>query len=282
MSQLRRPLEFGSFLTPSAAAPTHVVELAVLAERCDLRLVSFQDHPYQPAFLDSWTLLSFVAARTSSVVLSSNVTNLPLRPPAMIARAGASLDLLSGGRFALALGSGAFWPGIVAMGGPARTSSDAVTALDEAVTVVRELWNTARRDPASFDGRFYRLSEAKRGPAPAHDVPIWLGAYKARGLRMIGTRADGWLPTLSYLDSLDAIDDANAMIDHAAREAGRDPAGIRRMLNLGPDSAHADTLAHLATERGIDTFVLMTDDPDQIRRFGQDTAPATRALITGS
>jgi alkanesulfonate monooxygenase SsuD/methylene tetrahydromethanopterin reductase-like flavin-dependent oxidoreductase (luciferase family) len=95
MSMLRRPVEFGSFITPSAASPASVVELAVLADKSGLDLVSFQDHPYQPAFLDSWTLLSYVAARTTNLMLSSNVSNLPLRPPAMIARAGASLDLFA-------------------------------------------------------------------------------------------------------------------------------------------------------------------------------------------
>jgi alkanesulfonate monooxygenase SsuD/methylene tetrahydromethanopterin reductase-like flavin-dependent oxidoreductase (luciferase family) len=65
------------------------------------------------------------------------VSNLALRPPALMARAGASLDLLSGGRFSLALGSGAFWDAIAAMGGPRRTPGDAVTALGEAMTVVR-------------------------------------------------------------------------------------------------------------------------------------------------
>lgn len=282
MPRLRRTLEFGSFITPSAASPTLVVELAVQSDESGLELVSFQDHPYQPAFLDSWTLLSFVAARTSRIMLSSNVSNLPLRPPAMIARAGASLDLLSGGRFALALGSGAFWEGIVAMGGPRRDPGDAITALDEALTVIRELWDTTHRDGARFEGQFYRLAGAKRGPRPAHEVPVWLGAYRPRGLKMIGTRADGWLPTLAYLDSPDAINDGNDRIDDAASEAGRDPADIRRMLNVTPDLAQPDALARLATERGIDTFVLMTDDPEEIRRFGQEIAPATRKLVEGN
>jgi alkanesulfonate monooxygenase SsuD/methylene tetrahydromethanopterin reductase-like flavin-dependent oxidoreductase (luciferase family) len=281
VSRLRRDLEFGSFLTPSAATPSRVVELAVLAESSGLDLVSFQDHPYQAAFLDSWSLLSYVAARTSRVMLSSNVSNLPLRSPAMLARAGASIDLLSGGRFSLALGSGAFWDGIAAMGGPRRTAGEAISALDEALTVVTELWDTSARGRARFHGRFYELDGAMRGPAPAHPVPLWLGVYKSRGLRLLGTRADGWLPTLSYLDSLDAIDSCNAQIDEAAREAGRDPADIRRMLNVGPEDAEAESLAHLATERGIDTFVLMSDDPDGIRRFGEVTAPATRALVQG-
>lgn len=82
------------------------VALARLSERAGLDLVTFQDHPYQPAFLDAWTLLSYVAASTERIKISGNVINLPLRPPVLLARQAASLDLLSGGRFELGLGAG--------------------------------------------------------------------------------------------------------------------------------------------------------------------------------
>jgi alkanesulfonate monooxygenase SsuD/methylene tetrahydromethanopterin reductase-like flavin-dependent oxidoreductase (luciferase family) len=121
MSDYGHDLVFGSFLTPTASDPQQVVELAVLSERVGLDLATFQDHPYQPRFLDTWTLMSFVAARTSTIRLSANVTNVPLRPPAVLARSAASLDLLSGGRVELALGAGAFWDAIEAMGGPRRS-----------------------------------------------------------------------------------------------------------------------------------------------------------------
>ncbi len=58
------PLQFGSFLTPANSDPARTVDLAVASEEAGLDLVTFQDHPYQPGFLDTWTLLSFVAART--------------------------------------------------------------------------------------------------------------------------------------------------------------------------------------------------------------------------
>jgi alkanesulfonate monooxygenase SsuD/methylene tetrahydromethanopterin reductase-like flavin-dependent oxidoreductase (luciferase family) len=87
---------------PYAQQPDTVVALAQLAERAGLDLVTFQDHPYQPALLDTWTLLGYVAAATETIKLAGNVHPLPLRPPAMLAQAAASLDLLSGGRFELA------------------------------------------------------------------------------------------------------------------------------------------------------------------------------------
>ena len=101
MTDYGHELRFGVFITPTAAEAGDVVELARLAELAGLDLVTFQDHPYQPRFLDTWTLLSVVAAQTSTVRVAPNVANLPLRPPAVLARSVASLDLLSGGRVEL-------------------------------------------------------------------------------------------------------------------------------------------------------------------------------------
>ena len=108
MTDYGQELRFGSFLTPSQQNPEHVVGLAQLSEQLGLDLVTFQDHPYQPALLDTWTLLSYVAAATVQITLAPNVLNLPLRPPAVVARSAAALDLLSGGRLELGLGAGAF------------------------------------------------------------------------------------------------------------------------------------------------------------------------------
>ncbi|WP_433133170.1 LLM class flavin-dependent oxidoreductase [Micromonospora sp. CA-240977] len=291
MSDYGHDLVFGSFVTPSGDNPAGTVGLAVLAEQVGLDLVTFQDHPYQPAFLDTWTLLSFVAARTSRVHLAANVTNLPLRPPAVLARSVASLDLLSGGRVALGLGAGAFWEAIEAMGGRRLTPGQGVRALEEAIEVIRQLWDAEARGGVRVDGEFYRVRGAKRGPAPAHAVPIWLGAYKPRMLQLTGRRADGWLPSLGYLQPGD-LTRGNATIDDAAREAGRSPRDVRRLLNIsgrfsavgsgplnGPAEQWARELAELALGEGVSTFILGSDDPDDLRRFAGEVAPAVRELV---
>ncbi|WP_374315756.1 LLM class flavin-dependent oxidoreductase, partial [Microbacterium sp.] len=221
-------LEFGAFITPTAAAPDAPVLLSQAAEASGLDLVTFQDHPYQPAFLDTWTLMTFVAARTERIRIAPNVLNVPLRPPAVTARAAASLDLLSGGRFDLALGAGGFWDAIEAMGGGRLTPGQAVTALEEAIDVMRELWDTSERRGAFTDGTYHRVHGAKRGPRPAHDIPIWIGAYKPRMLALTGRKGDGWLPSLGYMRPGD-LARGNAAIDEAARGAGRDPREIRRL-----------------------------------------------------
>ena len=169
-------LQFGTFITPRNDPPQAAVRLAELSEASGYDLVTFQDHPYQPAFHDTQTLLAWVAARTERIHLSANVTNLPLRQPAVLARAAASLDLLSGGRFELALGAGGFWDAIEAMGGRRLTPGQAVEALSEAIDVIRGVWSPGERARLEVDGTYYRVSGAKRGPAPAHNIPIWIGA----------------------------------------------------------------------------------------------------------
>jgi len=280
MTDYGAALSFGTFVTPVAADPAATVALAVATERAGLDLVTFQDHPYQPRFLDTWTLLSWVGARTERVQLAGDVHNLPLRPPAVLARAAASLDLLTGGRVALGLGTGGFWDAMVSMGEERRTPAEAVSALAEAIGVIRDIWDTDTRGGIYRDGEFYRLAGAQRGPAPAHPIPIWLGAYKPRMLRLVGTAADGWLPSLGRFDSPTALGDGNARIDEAAIASGREPSSIRRLLNVSMADARPEHLANLALVYGIDTFVVASDDANEIRRIGAEVAPATTALVT--
>ena len=273
-------LEFGVFITPSNRQPEAVVELAVLADRAGLDLVSFQDHPYQPRFLDTWTLLSYVAARTQRVRLAPNVLNLPLRPPAVLARAVAALDLLSGGRVELGIGAGAFWDGIEALGGRRLRPGQSVDALEEAIGLIRALWAADAPGAVELDGTYYRVSGAARGPAPAHDVGIWVGAYKPRMLDLTGRLADGWLPSLSYLEP-GALATGNAAIDAAAAAAGRDPSAIRRLLNVPADTG-AEEMTRLALEGGIGTFILTGDDADTIRALAGELAPAVRDRVAAA
>jgi alkanesulfonate monooxygenase SsuD/methylene tetrahydromethanopterin reductase-like flavin-dependent oxidoreductase (luciferase family) len=278
MADYGHDLRFGTFITPQAQSPETPVLLAQVSERASLDLVTFQDHPYQPAFLDAWTLLTWAAAKTERIRLSGNVLNLALRPPAVLAKSSASLDLLSGGRFELGIGAGGFWDAIAAYGGPKRTPGESVEAFGEALDIIRALWNPAERRGATVAGKHYSVRGAKRGPEPAHDIPIWVGALKPRMLRLIGRKADGWLPSLPYLQDGD-LARGNAIIDEAAAKAGRDPREIRRLLNLGGGPFTVDDLLPYALEHGVSTFILMSDDPETIARFGTEVAPAVRDAV---
>ncbi|WP_406045281.1 LLM class flavin-dependent oxidoreductase [Micromonospora sp. NBC_00898] len=293
MTDYGHELIFGGFLTPTAGQPEQVVALAKLCEQVGLDLVTFQDHPYQPGHLDTWTLMSYLAAATSRIRLAGNVLNLPLRQPVVLARSVASLDLLSGGRVELGLGAGAFWEAIEAAGGRRLTPSQAVDALDEAVRVIREVWAADRRGMVRVEGEHYRVVGAKRGPAPAHDVGIWVGAYKPRMLRLVGRVADGWLPSLAYLaKGPGELAELNALVDEGAEAAGREPRSVRRLLNVsgrfgrsrsdfldGPPEQWVEELTGLALDHGTSGFILGADDPTAIQLFAQEVAPAVRELV---
>ncbi|MCC6612915.1 MAG: LLM class flavin-dependent oxidoreductase [Anaerolineae bacterium] len=285
------PLKFGVFLTPRNAVPEKVVALARRSEALGYDLVTFQDHPYQPAFFDTWTLLTWVAAQTERIQVAPNVLNLPLRQPAVLARSAASLDLLSNGRLNLALGSGAFWDGIEAMGGRKLTPGQAVEALDEAIDIIRGMLDAGAESPLRYAGQYYPINGAERGPLPAHDIPIWLGAYKPRMLRLTGRKADGWLPSMAYLKDGD-LQRGNQIIDAAAQEAGRDPREIRRLLNIGgqfsatrrgflqgTSEQWVDDLLPLVVEEGIGTFILGSDHEGTLAQFAQEVIPALRDAV---
>lgn len=297
MTDYGHDLLFGSFITPSAAGAQQALRLSQLADAEGLDLVTFQDHPYQPSFLDTWTLMTWVAAHTTRVRIVPNVINLPLRPPAVLARAAASLDLLSGGRFELGLGAGGFWDAIEAMGGRKLTPGQGVNALSEAIDIIRELWNTETRGGVHLRGEYYSADGAKRGPAPAHPVGIWIGAYKPKMLALVGAKGDGWLPSLNYLpDGAASLPALNSRIDEAAERAGRPVTAVRRLLNVmggrfsaagtgfleGPPTAWAEQVAEVALTHGISGFILGGDDLTTTQRFAAEVAPAARELVAAS
>jgi hemerythrin-like domain-containing protein len=283
-------LQFGIFPSPEAAAAERTLELAQLADVSGLEIVSLQDHPYQARHLDTWTLLSVIATRTSAIRVAPNVANLPLRPPVVLARSAATLDLLSGGRVELGLGSGAFWDAIAAAGGPRRTPGEAVDALVEAIGVIRAVWGTGT---VRAVGEHYQVQGLHAGPQPAHDIPLWAGAYKPRMLRVTADLADAWIPSMGYADP-PQLSDLNALIDEATEANGRGPQAVRRMYNIngrfgtGPGSGGflqgtvldwAEQLAGLSIDEGISTFILGTDRPDDVRRFALEVAPAVREQV---
>jgi alkanesulfonate monooxygenase SsuD/methylene tetrahydromethanopterin reductase-like flavin-dependent oxidoreductase (luciferase family) len=289
MADYRQDLRFGAFITPDAAEAPRTLELARLADAIGLDLVTVQDHPYQARHLDTWTLLAVMAAQTAQIRLAPNVANLPLRPPFVLARSVATLDRLSNGRVELGLGAGAFWDAIAAAGGARLRPAEAVDALAEAIEIIRAAWDPDG-GPLRHEGAHYRVKGAHPGPAPAHPAEIWLGAYKPRMLRLTGSVADGWLPSMGYAGP-DALAAMNEAIDEAAVAAGRDPASVRRLYNVngefgrgggflaGSPRDWAEQLAELTLTTGMSSYILGSDDAVPLQRFAEEVAPAVRERV---
>ena len=132
-----REIQFGVFVIPATMNPTRALDVASIADEVGFDLIGVQDHPYQWRFFDTITLLTAMAMRTHRITLFPDVASLPMRPPAVLAKAAASIDVLSGGRFELGLGAGGFWEAIKAMGGSMRTPGESVSAVEEAIQVTR-------------------------------------------------------------------------------------------------------------------------------------------------
>jgi alkanesulfonate monooxygenase SsuD/methylene tetrahydromethanopterin reductase-like flavin-dependent oxidoreductase (luciferase family) len=293
-------VQFGISVVPATESLDRIREVVRAADEAGLDLVGIQDHPYQRRFLDTWSLIPTLLAETESISFFTDVANLPLRPPAVMAKAAASLDVLSGGRFELGLGAGGFPDVIAGFGGPRRTPGEGVEALDEAIDVIRLLWSS--EDPVSFEGNYYRLDGARPGPPPAHPIGIWVGAFKPRMLRLVGRKADGWLPSLGVL-TRDELRAGNEQIDAAAEKAGRDPHSIRRIINVqgvigeqpppsrselpvgylageplaGPPDWWVETLTGFVDD-GFDTLVFWPVDPTagQVELLACDVVPHLR------
>jgi alkanesulfonate monooxygenase SsuD/methylene tetrahydromethanopterin reductase-like flavin-dependent oxidoreductase (luciferase family) len=293
-------LRFGISVVPATEKLGQIRELVRTADEAGLDLVGIQDHPYQRHFLDTWSLIPMLLQETKDISFFTDVANLPLRPPAVMAKAAASLDVLSGGRFELGLGAGGLLHIIAGFGGPRRTPGESVEAIDEAIDVIRLLWSSERS--VSFEGKHYRLDDARPGPQPAHPISIWVGAFKPRMIRLVGRKADGWLPSLGVL-TRDEQRAGNEQIDRAAEKAGRDPRSIRRILNLqgligdkpapprsslpvgylageplaGPPEWWVATLAGFAAD-GFDTLVFWPVDaePGQVELLAGEVVPHLR------
>ncbi|MDF3038233.1 MAG: Coenzyme F420-dependent N(5),N(10)-methylenetetrahydromethanopterin reductase, partial [Thermomicrobiales bacterium] len=289
-------LQFGFFLDPSTGHPERTVEIARILDDLGYDLIGVQDHPYQQKHFDAMALMAYILGQTERVRVFPDVANLPLRSPLMLAKEAATLDQLSGGRFELGLGAGNFWDAIRAMGGPVREPREALAALREAILLIRAFWEGRS---LRHDGAFYQALGARPGPTPAHDMGIWLGVTGPRALRLTGELGDGWVPSMAYVPPSQAAK-SNAIIDEAARAAGRNPAAIRRIYNIGGDVApvmeaglSADdqqivgprehwvtVLTHLAVDLGFSTFVLWgVPTAPRLRMFIEEIAPAVKARV---
>lgn len=205
--------------------------------------------PVTGAALESWTLLAALAAQTSRLRLGVIVTSNRIRPPALLAKMAATVDIISGGRLVLGIGAGGSAladPGYAqlvhreydAYGIDIVPPAEAVAALDEACTIIRRLW--AEDQPFDFDGRCYRLSRAVCEPKPVQrpGPPVMIGAGGERSaLRVVARQAGIWAsPTRTAAE----FRHKNAVLDQHCAAIGRDPAQITRSAQVFFSAAEPD------------------------------------------
>jgi alkanesulfonate monooxygenase SsuD/methylene tetrahydromethanopterin reductase-like flavin-dependent oxidoreductase (luciferase family) len=190
--------------------------------------------PDGPIF-EGWTLLSALAAQTQRLRLGLLVTSNRFRPPAMLAKIAATVDIVSGGRLDFGIGAGSR-PSLPmarreynANGLPFHDAAHAVGSLAEACTVIRRLWT--EDEPFDFQGTYVQLTGAFCNPKPVQrpHPPILIGGRSAAVLRVTAEHADLWnIPG----GDIDDVVNRSALLDRYCAELGRDPASVTRSIHL--------------------------------------------------
>lgn len=287
----RSPMLFGVNVSTSAADGANPVADAMRAEALGFDFISANDHPCGSApTYELWTMLTWIAAKTTRIKVASRVLGVPYRPPAMVAKMAESLDRFSGGRLILGVGGGYSDDEFRAFGLNVPTPKDKIDGLEEAVRIMRGLWSSPR---FTFEGRHHRTEEADLEPKPRHHIPIWLGTFGKRSLAVTGRVADGWIPTFAMATPEDVPAMRDRILD-AARSAGRRPDEITLAYNLDfriQDTGFSEagvvsgSAAHLAEQLISFTALGFTamnfspagDEPErQIERLAQEVLPIVR------
>ncbi len=257
--------------------------------------------------LEGWTLLSALSAQTRRIHVGCLVTGVIYRNPAVLARMGATLDVVTGGRLELGIGAGWFEAEARAYGLPFPATGERLAQLNEAVQIIRGLWTQEHTD---FAGRHFTLTQARCEPKPVQKPTpaIWVGGQGERvTLRIVAEHADGWDMDMAPLATYDHK--LQVLSEHCSR-AGRDPATVRKMIHfsgaiaaderqarqraealarewntsvdelrgrvlLGTPRQAADQL-QAYVERGVEHFVLSVAAPydlTMIERFIHEVAP---------
>lgn len=224
-------MKFGFQIANTNPWPT-VRGLAEAADRLSWDSVWPYDHLLAPTgdeageCLEGWTVLAALAALTRRVRLGCLVTCTPFRNPALLAKMAATVDQVSGGRLILGLGAGWFEREYEAYGYDFPEKREASDRLEEAADLIRRL---LRADgPVDFEGRYYRLRHAPFAPRSPH-VPLLIGGGgEKRTLRTVARFGD----VMNVFGSPDVLMEKCRLLEAHCREAGRDPAEIRRTVTI--------------------------------------------------
>ena len=213
-----------------------VLGTAEMAEALGFDSVWVGDHLlwYVPS-PDPAVILGALAARTERVRLGTAVYLAALRNPVAVAKMGATLDHLSGGRFVLGVGIGGENPAeFAAAGVPLRQRSG---RLDETVEVCRRLWAGGER--VTYAGRYLRLSDVRFDlpPLTPGGPPVWVGGRAPRSLARAGRLGDGWL---AFVVTPERFAEGWATVRQHAADAGRDPDVLTPGLQLWCNLADSD------------------------------------------
>ncbi len=240
----------------SLTEPDQVVEIAKISEEVGFDGILVSDHlffpekltskyPYSPdgvpgftaetAWPEPFALIAAMSAVTRRVRFATMVYILPLRNPLEVAKATATLDVLSGGRFVLGVGAGWMKEEFDQLGVDFHTRG---ARLDESIDVLRTIWSGGM---VEHHGRFFDFPRLQMSPKPTQDVPIYVGGASPAALRRTALRGDGWLGNGSDPEEASRV---LAELKRLRHEAGRENSPFEAVVPL-TTPADADVLRRL-------------------------------------
>lgn len=285
----------GVNVSTSASGGAPVAD-AMRAEALGYDFISANDHPCgsEPSF-ELWTMLTWIAAKTTRIKVASRVLGVPYRAPAMVAKMAESLDRFSNGRLILGVGGGYSDEELQAFGLHVPSSpKDKIEGLEEAVEIIRGLWRSRQ---FTFEGKHHHTDHAELEPKPAHHIPIWLGTFGKRSLAVTGRVADGWIPTFAMAGP-DDIPEMRERIFDAARAVGRDPNDITLIYNLdfriddkavpepgvvtgSPEQIAEQLISFAQLGFSAMNFSPSGDEPEeQVERLAREVIPTLRSHVS--
>jgi F420-dependent oxidoreductase-like protein len=228
--------------------------------------------------LEGWTLLAALAASTERIRLGTLVTGITYRPPSILATEAVTVDHVSNGRLELAVGAAWYEREHRELGIPFPPAKERARRLEEAIHVMRLLMT---RDGASFDGRYYSLSNASYHPRPVQQPhpPIWIGAGGERSmLPLVARLADAW----HAFGSVDTLKRKSAIVDEHAERAARDPADITRATGLSLSEPWDEVTAHANALRDAGFSYLTVSWPSEGRGRLEEFVEHVMPQLAGS
>ena len=227
---------------PELVTGAGIARVAAAAETAGFDGFGFTDHPAPSQrwlesgghdALDPFVAMGFAAAHTTTLRLIPNIVVLPYRNPFIVSKAGATLDLVSGGRFTLAVGVGYLKREFAALG---VDFDDRAALFEESLQVIRDIWTT---DDVTVDGKHFTAQGITAHPRPVSvpHPPIWIGGNTAAARTRVAAHGQGWCPfrapamlaQTARTAALESLADLAAGIGDLRRrleEAGRDPSTV--------------------------------------------------------
>ena len=240
---------FGLFLSQANKSWSRVLDDFQMAEELGFDHAWLVDHlvdtdgPPENGCLEGWTLLSAIAARTSRIRIGILVSSNTFRHPALLLKEAVTVDHISDGRLILGIGTGWNEDEHRRYGIDLPEPAERVDRFEEAIEVISALM---RQERTTFEGRFYRLDDARLRPPPIQRprIPILIAAHRPRMLRIAARYADQWdsfaaMPGTATDGVETELAARIARLDAACREVGRDPTEIRRSTWAGSDALNS-------------------------------------------